>query len=573
MTRKPLTAIALLLACLLGATSASAANVAPTTRVTGFESMGVKHMRTTVLPNGVQISLAAVKSSNGLWHLSEFTSTNATTEEHVANSTGFNDIADIQLTNLKNGSLLAVYSAYTISGSTATSHLYASTSTTGTNWTQPVSVMPDRTDNATTFPANIAGGYPTFRVVQDAKGNLGVFAIAAYGLGTVAVVQAKSTDAVNWQPGTILSSSANHPTRFRMLNAVASASDVKVFWQSTDQSGDVHLNYRSAPNLAGTWSAVAEVAPSATHATEYSFAANAHGDIAVAYRSGTAASFSLRRLAAGSSTWSSPNALIFGTNRTNTLRLSINTKLEVAALAITTDADYNNNVEGIQTTQTGTLANRKVIEEIAALNGMVFYVNMDDYGRWNVLYDSNQEDALEVDNQIYVTSSLIERHGTLNFLSTPVLLTPDTEVVRQAAITVDAKLNLYVFFSHYTDTASTVGATRLIQTIAPTITGTATLKPTASAIAQRTTLTITAPKATGGEPAVTTTKIQWYRCKTKITKPGTKVPTGCTKITGATKTSYKTSALDKGKYLLAAVTLSHPAITVTQTTISSGIGR
>ncbi|MEY4311111.1 MAG: Ig domain of plant-specific actin-binding protein, partial [Actinomycetota bacterium] len=471
------------------------------------------------------------------------------------------------------GQLLAVYSAYTIAGSSATSHLYASTSTTGTTWTTPVAVMPERTDNATTFPANIAGSYPTFRAVQDAKGNLGVFAIAAYGAGTVAVVAAKSADAVNWQPGGILSSATNHPTRFRMLQAVASAKDVKVFWQSTDQAGDLHYNYRSTADLNGTWSANAEVAPTNTHVTEYAFGANARGDIAVAYRVGQAASFSLRRLAAGTNSWSAANALNFGVNRTNTLRLSINSRLEVAALALTTDADFNNNIEAIQTTQVGTPANRKVIEEVAAINGLVFFVNMDDYGRWNILYDSNQEDALEVDNQIYVTSSLTERHGTLNFLSAPALMTPDTDVVREAAITIDARLNLYVFYSHYTDTAATAGAARIIQTIAPSITGQATLRPTASAIAQRTNLTITVAKATGGEPAITTTKIQWFRCKAKVSKVGSKVPSGCTAITGATKTSYRTSALDKGKYVLAAVTLSHPAITVTQTTISSGKGK
>jgi hypothetical protein len=572
VTRKPFAALALAIAALLMATSASAAGVSANTKVTGYQSMGVKHMRTTVLANGVQISLAAVKNAEGLWHLAEFTSTNASTEEHTADATNFTDISDIQLLKLKNGTLLAVYSGYTVSGTTATSHLFASTSTSGTTWTTPVRVVADRTDNATTFPANIAGGFPTFRAVQDSQGQLGVFVLVSNGVG-VTLGQSISTDGSSWKGSTTLSSPATWPTKFRMLQAVVSAKDVKVFWQSTDAAGDARMNYRTAADLNSSWSTVAQVAPSATHPTEYSFGANARGDIAVAYRNMGSASFSLKRLAAGTNVWSNPTALNFGANRTNTLRLSINSRLEVGALALTTDSDFNNNIEAIQTTSTGSLANRKVIEEVAAINGLVFFVNMDDYGRWNILYDSNQEDALEVDNQIYVTSSLAERHGTLNALSAPALLTPDTEVVRAAAITIDAKLNLYIFYSHYTDIAATAGAARLIQTVAPSISGKATLRPTASAIAQRTNLTITVPKATGGEPAITTTKIQWYRCKAKVTRTATKVPTGCSAITGATKTSYRTSALDKGKYVLAAVTLSHPAITVTQTTISSGKGK
>jgi hypothetical protein len=54
-----------------------------------------------------------------------------------------------------------------------------------------------------------------------------------------------------------------------------------------------------------------------------------------------------------------------------------------------------------------------------------------------------------------------------------------------------------------------------------------------------------------------TLKRAWYRCTAPVTTVGTEVPAGCVAISGATGTTYTSTRLDNGKYLIAVVTATN----------------
>jgi hypothetical protein len=79
---------------------------------------------------------------------------------------------------------------------------------------------------------------------------------------------------------------------------------------------------------------------------------------------------------------------------------------------------------------------------------------------------------------------------------------------------------------------------RATATVKPTVTGTSTVGKT-----------LTAAKGTWtGYPTPTFT-YQWYACTKTVTAARTTVPTTCTKITGATRSTFKLTSAQRGKYV------------------------
>ena len=81
---------------------------------------------------------------------------------------------------------------------------------------------------------------------------------------------------------------------------------------------------------------------------------------------------------------------------------------------------------------------------------------------------------------------------------------------------------------------------------------TATVKPTASGTA-RVGRTLTAGGTWAGYPTPTL-RYQWYVCTKAVTAARSTVPSTCKRITGATRSTYKLTAAQRGKYVAVLVT-------------------
>jgi hypothetical protein len=95
-------------------------------------------------------------------------------------------------------------------------------------------------------------------------------------------------------------------------------------------------------------------------------------------------------------------------------------------------------------------------------------------------------------------------------------------------------------------TAATQPLVKPANTVAPTVTG-------FSRIGLTWTLN---PGSYTGTPSPTL-KRAWYRCTAPVTTVATNVPAGCVAISGATGTTYTSTRLDSGKYLIAVVTATN----------------
>jgi hypothetical protein len=94
---------------------------------------------------------------------------------------------------------------------------------------------------------------------------------------------------------------------------------------------------------------------------------------------------------------------------------------------------------------------------------------------------------------------------------------------------------------------------RATATVKPTVTGTSTVGKT-----------LTAAKGTwAGYPTPTFT-YQWYACTTAVSAARTTVPSTCKKITGATRSTFKLTSAQRGKYV--AVLVKGTSLRTTATT-------
>jgi hypothetical protein len=82
---------------------------------------------------------------------------------------------------------------------------------------------------------------------------------------------------------------------------------------------------------------------------------------------------------------------------------------------------------------------------------------------------------------------------------------------------------------------------------------TATVKPTISGIATVSKV-LTAAKGTWTGSPVPTFTYQWYACTTAVTAVRATVPSTCKKITGATRSTFKLTSAQRGKYVTVLVT-------------------
>ena len=93
---------------------------------------------------------------------------------------------------------------------------------------------------------------------------------------------------------------------------------------------------------------------------------------------------------------------------------------------------------------------------------------------------------------------------------------------------------------------------RAIATLEPTISGTATVD-----------LTLTAVKGTWtGYPTPTFT-YQWYACTSAVPIARSTVPSTCVKISGATRSTFKLTSAQRGKYVAVLVAGTSAGTTTT----------
>jgi hypothetical protein len=101
--------------------------------------------------------------------------------------------------------------------------------------------------------------------------------------------------------------------------------------------------------------------------------------------------------------------------------------------------------------------------------------------------------------------------------------------------------------------AVVIADARATATVKPTVTGTLTVGRT-----------LTAAKGTWtGYPTPTFT-YQWYACTTAVSAARTTVPSTCKKITGATRSTFKLTSAQRGKYV--AVLVKGTSLGTTATT-------
>ena len=118
--------------------------------------------------------------------------------------------------------------------------------------------------------------------------------------------------------------------------------------------------------------------------------------------------------------------------------------------------------------------------------------------------------------------------------------------------------------STWSGVAVVIADARATATVKPTVTGTSTVGRT-----------LTAAKGTWtGYPTPTFT-YQWYACTTAVSAARTTVPTTCKKITGATRSTFKLTSAQRGKYVAVLVTGRSTGTTATawlsKTTTSIGV--
>ena len=107
--------------------------------------------------------------------------------------------------------------------------------------------------------------------------------------------------------------------------------------------------------------------------------------------------------------------------------------------------------------------------------------------------------------------------------------------------------------STWSGVAVVIADARATATVKPTVTGTSTVGKT-----------LTAAKGTWtGYPTPTFT-YQWYACTTVVSAARATVPTTCTKITGATRSTFKLTSAQRGKYV--AVFVKGTSLRTTATT-------
>jgi hypothetical protein len=76
--------------------------------------------------------------------------------------------------------------------------------------------------------------------------------------------------------------------------------------------------------------------------------------------------------------------------------------------------------------------------------------------------------------------------------------------------------------------------------------------------------TLTANPGTWDGPATPTLAYQWYACTKAVTAARTTVPSTCKKITGATRSTFKLTSAQRGKYV--AVLVKGTSLRTTATT-------
>jgi hypothetical protein len=96
--------------------------------------------------------------------------------------------------------------------------------------------------------------------------------------------------------------------------------------------------------------------------------------------------------------------------------------------------------------------------------------------------------------------------------------------------------------STWSDVAVVIADARATATVRPTVAGTATVGRT-----------LTARGTWAGYPTPTL-RYQWYVCTRAVTVARTTVPSTCKRITGATRSTYKLTSAQRGKYVAVLVT-------------------
>jgi hypothetical protein len=96
--------------------------------------------------------------------------------------------------------------------------------------------------------------------------------------------------------------------------------------------------------------------------------------------------------------------------------------------------------------------------------------------------------------------------------------------------------------STWSGVAVVIADARATATVRPTVAGTATVGRT-----------LTARGTWAGYPTPTL-RYQWYVCTRAVTVARTTVPSTCKRITGATRSTYKLTSAQRGKYVAVLVT-------------------
>jgi len=532
--------------------------------------MGLRDLTSTTLPNGTAVSVASVKTPDG-WQLVSFTTNAGNVLSQVIDESVYFHFTNVELLTLHTGKLLVAYSAYDVDPNTdqATSVLRSSVSTDGVSWQPPTSILPQRVESALAEPVKSFGGFQQVRLTEDAKGKLGAVVItkADTNVATKPTIQlVTSNDGRSWAKAGTIGTASNKPSRFEPTTVVANPNQVTVFWQSHSDTGVRQLFYSTSANLAKPiWSAPVSVAPKTATPLGFEVASSSNGNIAVTFDDGDPANFYLSRFNATSKKWLVAKQLDLPLFTRVRSKVSINNKFEVAIAEIATDGNQTTNIIGVQISPVGVVSPVTTFASDIVIGNEVFFVHLDDFATWNVLFDQEAEVAIDVNDEVMLDTTLQEVHGDLNNLSAVNSLTTGDKFVESISLTYDKQANPTLAYYQYDADASELGIAKLNQTRAPSFNSAAALK-SPKTVAKGSLLSVTVP-AVSGNP-VPLVSISWYACTSAHTA-GTAIAKDCKAIAGATTSSFKVTAAQKAKYVLAAVKAINPLGVALQTTATS----
>jgi len=448
------------------------------------------------------------------------------------------------------------------------SQVLSSVSADGTTWSNPKSILANRTDSTDDETNSTIGGFYGVQLYDNA-GKIGAVVIAKPDTKVTssrALQFATSTDGSKWTKGAQINVEKTSPLSSLKPKLLFSGAGVSVIWNSFNQASQLwSLFSATSAAKSATFAKPVALLSKLDNQIVYSAATNAKGEALLAYvttADGEPNFYAkvLRRSAAGAWT-SQAKAVRVDVTDADVLNtaVAINSKGESLLTVMADDgSSYLNVYMQTFTASFKPKDNQTQVASSVASGGYVFKAFYSDAGQVNLFYDQLTETPLDISEEYSFATTLAWSQGNLtDGLADPTALNDDTTVVSSANIDVSPTNDFSLTYLAYNDTTTVVNSFFMQQSWAPVWGDTMpSIASAANVLSKGGKITLTVPTDVKAAPAATTS-FAWYVCTKKVAADQTAVPKTCTLNKKATKAVYVASATEKGKFILATVTASN----------------